>query len=170
MKKVRKFAQGGTNINDDVRARAMRFLQGETELSGKYHSSEDKPAPTKKPPTPSRSAPAPVLISKQRAPAYSRPRVKGEPAKDLGITQEAVSRDQDQFSPRFGSDTYAKALNVLRERGIGYDRNQATLDALQNAISNEQKTVQKKSGGMVSSASKRADGIAKKGKTRGKVY
>jgi len=149
MKKVRKFAEGG-RFDPDTYERARAFLR----RSGAEAET---------------SAPELPSTSKQRAPAYSRPRVKGDPAKDLGITQEAVSRDQDQFSPRFGSDTYAKALNVLLERGIGYDSNQATLDALQDARRNEQKSAGKKAGGMVGSASKRADGCATRGKTRGKM-
>jgi hypothetical protein len=169
MKKVRKFAQGGKFDADTYeRAQAFLALKDMPEFQQKYQENVHAAKPIKR----SAPKPQPVPISKQRAPAYSRPKDKGEPAKDLGIRQEAVSSDQDQFNPRFGSDVYARARTMLKEKKqANYDQTPALSEANFEAVDREIKAFnKKKSGGMVSSASKRADGIASKGKTRGRIY
>lgn len=149
--KTRKFASGGyqaepnKNIMDDVRARAMRFLQGETELSGKYHGSEATSAPAKK------SQPQRTTSAKSPKPTPLQQEII---AKDRALAAAREAREAETL--RFQNDTGMDYPAGLETKYMGTQDRPLRGDALAK-------------GGKVSSASKRADGIAKKGKTRGKV-
>lgn len=151
--KARKFASGGyqaepnRNITDDVRARAMRFLQGETELSGKYHGSEAKPAPAKK--------------SQSQKTASARPS-KPTPPKPTPLQQQIMNRDRELAAAREARE--AETLRFENDTGMDYPAGLET-----QYMGTQDRPLRYVKGGMVGSASKRADGIAKKGKTRGKV-
>jgi hypothetical protein len=154
--KARKFASGGyqaepnRNITDDVRARAMRFLQGETELSGKYHSSEDKPAQAKKSP-PQKTASA-------------RPS-KPTPPKPTPLQQDIMNMNRQLAAARKQREAReAETLRFQNDTGMDYPAGLET-----QYMGTQDRPLRLAKGGKVSSVSKRADGIAKKGKTRGKV-
>jgi len=149
--KARKFASGGyqaepnTNITDDVRARAMRFLQGETELSGKYHGSEAKPAPAKK------SQPQRTTSAK--------------PPKPTPLQQDIMNMDRQLAAARKQREAReAETLRFQNDTGMDYPAGLET-----QYMGTQDRPLRLAKGGKVSSASKRADGIAQKGKTRGKV-
>jgi len=148
-KKARKFDQGG-GVGDDVRARAMRFIQGETELSGKYHGDSD---------------PLAGVIKAAEARDVARTSKKtAEPVSSAPVT--TVKR----IKPRLSSDTYENARRAMAQRGFGYDTTPTLADLHEMAVKEDiRKGRRHKSGGVVKTASKRADGIAQRGKTRGKV-
>lgn len=150
MKKMRKYAQGG-GVGDDVRARAMRFIQGETALSGKYHGDTD-----------------PLAGVIKAAEARDVERTSQKPSSEP-VTKARVI-EVDTVKPRFGSDVYENARRELFKRGIGFNAAPTLADLHQMAVmEDERKGRRYKAGGVVKSASKRADGIAQRGKTRGKV-
>jgi hypothetical protein len=119
--------------------------------------------------------------------AKARPRLNTSGVTDMDLTGGAESPDQTggrgvgsrgslgtklvqgyggrRFHPEYDTDVVAgrdrdRALNA--QLG-GFDQNSATAYKKGGAVK------KMASGGMTSSASKRADGIAQKGKTRGKV-
>ena len=116
--KKRKFAEGGgvregqnPNIGDDVRARAMRFIRGETELSGKYYGDNEESSESPRPAAPrpraaaprvtdtgdeterlSRRIPAPVTDTGDETERLSRRGSASEPVTDTGDETERLTR------------------------------------------------------------------------------
>jgi hypothetical protein len=129
----------------------------------------------------------PPVTAPVRSMAKARPRLNTSGVTDMDLTGGAESPDQTggrgvgsrgslgtklvqgyggrRFHPEYDTDVVAgrdrdRALNA--QLG-GFDQNSATAYKKGGAVK------KMASGGMTSSASKRADGIAQKGKTRGKV-
>jgi hypothetical protein len=94
---------------------------------------------------------------------------EAEKAKDLLKERVAIGAGTVMAAPiaaELGSQ-YGKQAEELRERGR--DRQQAEKLQKQYEAQDKQEGPGMKKGGMVSSASKRADGCAIKGKTRGRM-
>jgi hypothetical protein len=125
-----------------------------------YKEDEDKPKPAPKKVVPKVEKPASQTfpINKPTTapkPEVSKPSETKTPASGMGpkntfLTKERVDKAQDSMR-RYREEQKKK------QRGVG----EIQYDTMGNPIM--------KRGGMVSSASKRADGIAQRGKTRGKV-
>ena len=149
-KKAKRYDDGGdvetdtaqgqnTNIGDDVRARAMAAMANE--------SSAPAPTPTKKA--------VGKAITKAAAEEKSEP--KAAPTKQQksapAMIRGSKSTGTDLKSALFGSSASSDSPRMRAAK-----RDQAMTGAYSM-----------KSGGKVGSASKRADGIAQKGKTKGKM-
>ena len=91
---------------------------------------------------------------------YKRNRKEGEPSLD-----EAIKKINESSSSEDREKALNKAMEVTNRRVKGLKKKLPG----KAAESQMDDVVGAKKGGMVSSASKRADGIAKKGKTRGKM-
>ena len=139
VKKVRKFQDGGETefeskqgenpgISDDVRARAMKYVQEQNEPSSEL---------VKEPP-----------VAKTKAAPKPQPKAESKPAPKPA--QKTESKKVSGEEPSFFKGTK------------GYKN----LGALFKSMREKAGITSYKSGGKVSSASKRADGIAIRGKTR----
>lgn len=140
-----------SGIDDDTRARAMKFMRDREENPGMYEAEPEenfKPTP--------KAAPAPVA--------------KAAPAK-------ASNENYGNEGRRPVRE--AKKANVLEEAKENVRRSNAARDAMAMAARRIKagdmpkrgpglSAIKMKSGGKVGSASSRGDGIAMRGKTRGK--
>ena len=149
-KKAKRYDDGGdvetdtaqgqnTNIGDDVRARAMAAMANE--------SSAPAPTPTKKA----------VGKAITKAAAEEKSESKAAPTKQQksapSMIRGSKSTGTDLKSALFGSSASSDSPRMRAAK-----RDQAMTGSYSM-----------KSGGKVGSASKRADGIAQKGKTKGKM-
>ena len=146
MKKVKKMA-GGSFVSAPA-AQPKLFV------------SQPSVAPTPTPPTPT---------PKPMAGTY------GSSYKGLGRTmQNYLNSQQVGGAARFGYDPVGKNFRTMEGTGMPVFANMQQMKQAARGWQRAQRTGQEfapnfKKGGKVSSASKRADGIATKGKTRGKL-
>ena len=213
MKKKMKRFEGGGGVGDDVRARAMKSVEGLEGIKGSdiedetgtvkgsikrneygdLYDSEMKASVPKKAAeklTPKAEAPTPKAETKstpvaktgeektafqlKKEKALEGTNVKAEEPKERNLprSQAKVSegfsgflkRSMDQIGQE-GRDQEAryKAKQAeMKESGAG-------MSPRMKAAKASEKRTNMRTGGSVSSASKRADGIATKGKTRGKM-
>jgi len=186
MKKVKRYDSGGgvregqnENIDDDTRARAMRFVQQQQEFAAAEPEGDKveqfKPVPKAVPKvasSPSRSMAAPKAAPK-------------ETVTDTGDESARLAARYKKSAPAYETP-YARRNRENRDAGIDFDsmvnkvkkyfsgaadRDQSRiLTNLKSTKTNEDKFMGGYAkGGKVSSASSRADGIAVKGKTRGRM-
>ena len=139
VKKVRKFQDGGETefeskqgenpgISDDVRARAMKYVQEQNEPSSEL---------VKEPP-----------VAKTKAAPKPQPKAESKPA------------------PKPAPKTESKKVSGEEPSFFKGTKGYKNLGALFKSMREKAGITSYKSGGKVSSASKRADGIAIRGKTR----
>lgn len=146
MKKVKKMA-GGSFVSAPA-------------AQPKLFTSQPSVAPTPTPPTPT---------PKPMAGTY------GSSYKGLGRTmQNYLNSQQVGGAARFGYDPVGKNFRTMEGTGTPVFANMQQMRQAARGWQRAQRTGQDfapnfKKGGKVSSASKRADGIATKGKTRGKI-
>lgn len=177
--KKRRFQAGGIaqgvnpNIADDVRARALRFARG---------ASDSAAAPSQAPVDPL----AEIIASaqerdKKRQVDPLAEIIKGAEARDKKRSVSSAIKDVIKMGRELEKKRAEEEREVaLLERAMntaGFDIPVGTgeyLGAIDRPLYPTEKRVKKrksqgmKSGGMVS-ASKRADGIAKRGKTKGRI-
>ena len=84
------------------------------------------------------------------------------PSKKRGELLKDGMSTGDYFSDLDSAQTKAEQMNAMERRKAKSEEQKPTLEGLKKAVG-------MKSGGKVSSASKRADGCAVRGKTRGKM-
>lgn len=169
---------GGSNISfKDAFKAARKAGEGTFTWQGKKYTTEmageKKAAPADKPAVP--AAP------KVETPSVSGPRSGGRGSKP-GMARVGSGRYDDPTST-FGERVTAplrklgdlfgrrEEERVMRSMNVGRDEARKRLEAREAAsgMRGGGKIKKYAGGGSVSSASKRADGIAKKGKTRGKI-
>jgi hypothetical protein len=121
-------------------------------------------------------APAPVARTSTPAPALKpMAGTYGSSYKGLGRTmQNYLNSQQVGGAARFGYDPVGKNFRTMEGTGTPVFANMQQMKEAARGWKRAQRTGQEfapnfKKGGKVSSASKRADGIATKGKTRGKI-
>ena len=91
---------------------------------------------------------------------------QGNPVYEYG--NQIVSKEEfDQKNKR--SNEEGSAMRSAISAGIDDDPDMMAMKEKANAILAAKKPIKKAKGGTVSSASKRGDGIAQRGKTRGKM-
>ena len=180
MKKMRKFENGGDiestqgqnpGIDDDTRARAKAYvagtLQDETGKESKIRRNTEtgelydtegsfKPVPKSMPVTETKAKTEPKKESKKETKEESKAESK----------KSAKEQAKEVIKPPKLPESFEKA-------GGGKERAKAKVDSGTFSFSKIAKNLREragitsyKSGGKVSSASKRADGIAQRGKTR----
>ena len=81
---------------------------------------------------------------------------------------EALSKDVFDKRRQTSSDETSAMRNTITP-GIDDDPDMMAIREKVNAMATSRKPIKKAKGGTVSSASKRGDGIAQRGKTRGKM-
>lgn len=158
MKKMRKYEGGGDiestqgenkSIDNDVRARAMAAME-------KGSSEEAAPTPKKVAPK-VESKPTP----KVEAPAPKAEKVSSvQQAKDVIKAKDVTAPNAKSFSESGGNTKASSKKEDLSGFSFGN---------IAKKLREKAGITSYKSGGSISSASKRADGIAIKGKTRGKM-
>ena len=179
MKKMRKFENGGDiestqgqnpGIDDDTRARAKAYVAGTLQDEGKeskirrntetgeLYDTEGsfKPVPKSMPVTETKAKTEPKKESKKETKEESKAESK----------KSAKEQAKEVIKPPKLPESFEKA-------GGGKERAKAKVDSGTFSFSKIAKNLREragitsyKSGGKVSSASKRADGIAQRGKTR----
>lgn len=173
MKKAKRYDDGGitegknTNIDDDTRARAM--ASAEPGMMEKEPEENFKPAPKAK---------APIVTKEELAKSGLSLREymnQKQGLKPRGEKAPAKASDED-YSNESKRSTSKAARNILEEAKENVRRGNAARSSMSAAANRmEVGRLPKKgpglsnfkSGGMT--ASRRADGIASKGKTRGKL-
>jgi hypothetical protein len=152
MKKVRKFAQGG-KFDADTYERAKRFLGQSGEggstpaLDEMIAKKQAEQAAAKKPP------PQKTASARPSKPTSPKPTPLQQDIMNMNRQLDAARKQREAETLRFQNDT-----------GMDYPAGLET-----QYMGTQDRPLRLAKGGKVSSASKRADGIAKKGKTRGKV-
>lgn len=155
-RKSKRFEEGGvtegenTGIGDDVRSRAMKFMRDREENPGMYEAEPEEnfkatPKAVSKP-----AAKPAAARSENYGNEGRRPLREASSPKKANILEEAKAEARSRAA---GSKVVRDAQNARSSYGRG-----PGLSALKMA-----------KGGSVGSASRRADGIASKGKTRGKL-
>ena len=152
MKKTKRYEDGGEiesaqgsnkNIGDDVRARAMAAME-------KGSSEEAAPAPKK-------TATTPKAAPKEETPAPKAKASSVDQAKDV-VKAKDVSVSTPKSFTESGGNTKASSK---KEDLSGF-----SFGSMAKKLREKAGITSYKSGGSVSSASKRADGCAIRGKTR----
>jgi len=142
MKKMKKMNMGGSSIDDDVRARALRSVMPDDSPAGTTGYGEQNELPEIK-----------ATPTKKAAPSFS------DKAKKAGFTSAETKGGAALMTRKDRSASKPAAPKKAAKKASGSD----DMDYSQNVIG------AKKGGVMYSSASKRADGCATKGKTRGRM-
>ena len=141
-------AQGqNTNIGDDVRARAMAAMANQ--------SSAPAPAPTKK------------VVGKAIAKAAAEEKSEPKKANPVQEAKDVVSAKGASAPKMMRGETNSGV--DLKKALFGGSSDSPRMRAAKRTQASDASNYSMKSGGKVGSASKRADGIAMKGKTRGKI-
>lgn len=148
---------------------AKRPVETDTRTNPYYKEDEDKPEPAPKPAkkvTPDTSKPAaskPAASKPAPAPAPSEPKYKPYPKgvkgthKDPFLTESYMSASEKQ--KKIQNEDKEKAKKAEEAKKKNKERKELV----------ERETPSYKRGGSVNSASRRGDGIAQRGKTRGRV-
>ena len=155
-KKAKRYDEGGdvdtdttqgqnTNIGDDVRARAMAAMANQSSA-----------------PTPSKKAVGKAIAkaASEEKSEPAKPRASDKLRSDLNISKPSAPKMM-----RGETNTGVDLKSAL----FGGSSDSPRMRAAKRAQASDASNYSMKSGGKVSSASKRADGIATKGKTRGKM-
>lgn len=150
--KTKRFQSGGMsanpNITDDVRARALRFARGETELSGKSYDD-------------------PLKEVIREAEKRDAARIRAAKKELSPVMKEVIAAGKRREKERQEEEA-ARAAALRDANTLGFDI-PAGIGEYVGSQDRPKYPRRFKSGGSVSSASKRADGIAKRGKTKGRV-
>lgn len=203
-KKMRKFSEGGSSIDDDVRSRAMKFVENASEESRDIGEPITPTVSKNTPKSSQTSAPAkPKMdmaaekarmenLTKKQALETVSPETDFLPAGKLAAGAGALYASARAIGKRMLANRAEKELaetaakNVARKTGEGFNPSEA-LDALKasrqanaakvkpksktermrdQAYSDVGSGMFKRGGSVKSSASRRADGCAIRGKTR----
>jgi hypothetical protein len=177
MKKMRKFENGGDiesmqgqnpGIDDDTRARAMAYVQGQLQdETGKTSSIRrntetgelyDTAMPKAKP-----KAAAPKKESK---PVSNKPTSVSSGGKD-GKEKTGFEQKKDKFLAKSAAEPSATKTETSETRSLSIPKNREKtgFELKKEKFMNRGM----RAGGKVSSASSRADGIAQRGKTKGRM-
>ena len=157
MKKMKRYEDGGEiestqgenkSISDETRAKAMASI-------AKKDSEEAVPKKTAAKLTPKAEAPTPKAEPKAEAKPKANP---VQQAKD-------VVSGKDMSAPKSFSEAGGNTKASSKKEDLGG----FSFGSIAKKLREKAGITSYKSGGSVSSASKRADGIATKGKTRGKM-
>jgi hypothetical protein len=149
-RKAKRYDEGGVTegenmgIDDDVRARALKFVRDREENPGMYEAEPEVESVVE---TKTKAKPKAKSVETTKTVEV----MKGEPAKKMNVLEEAKDIARRRASG-------ANAVRSARDARMSYGRGPG-LSALKGM----------KSGGSVSSASRRADGAASKGKTKGRM-
>lgn len=150
-RKFKRYDGGGitegenANIEDDVRARAMKFMQEREQDPAMFEAEPEVETMVEKK-TKSKPKGSAKVSETVKSVEVSKP----EPAKKMDILEEAKENARRRAA---GSKVVRDAKNARASYGRG-----PGLSALKMA-----------KGGSVGSASRRADGMATKGKTKGRM-
>ena len=158
---------------------------GETEFefNGKKYNTkykEEIPAPAKKAPAPeAKQISSDPAKDTSKAPAEEKPYRSKNLTDLIGLSSNIKKPVNESTSAKQTSAAPAKTESNSDKKGIGpynvgagfgdYLSKTFTMEGRERARKENKEKFGMKSGGSVSSASKRADGIAQKGKTRGKM-
>ena len=191
-KKMRKFADGGvtegqnTNIDDDVRSRAMKFVENASEesrdigepitKSASTSSNKTTISKTASPPTKPKAESADEYktrmedLTKKQALERVEPEdyvpgmglLKGMLKRGIKTAEKAVAKTPDEMMKVHKSTRGMKSEEIVKPE----ESLKSKVKTPREMMKVHKSTRGMKSGGSVSSASRRADGCAVRGKTR----
>lgn len=180
--KKRKFAEGGgvregqnPNIGDDVRARAMRFIRGETELSGKYYgdneesSASESPRPRAAPTPKAAPAPKPPVKAGTFTDSDAESRAAGQSeADDENVRRIQRARDEEENTSRIRQAPEPDRGAALRDT----ERKDAATRAAQSAAADARNVaeIENARGKLMSNTNRMGARAAQQMEEKGSIY